>query len=76
METISRIEEIRRDAEEIVEIAEGSEKNFTWMLGDGVRIAVESGAYSTYEIGILIERVGQTYVALNEWRVSQGMKEV
>jgi len=76
METINRIEEIRRDAEEIVEIAEGSDKNFTWVLGDGVRIAVESGNYSTYEIGVLIQQVGKTYVAVSEWRASQGMKKV
>ena len=76
METINRIQEIKREAEEIVEIAEGSDKNFAWVLGEGVEIAVKSGKYSTYEIGILIEHVGKTYVAVNEWRVSQGMKEV
>lgn len=76
METINRIQEIKREAEEIVEIAEGSDKNFAWVLGEGVEIAVKSGNYSTYEIGILIEHVGKMYVALNEWRVSQGMKEV
>lgn len=76
MEEMTRIEIVEYAADEIVEIAEGSDKNFAWVLGEGVKIAVESGEYSIYEIGVLIERVAKTYMAVNQWRVSNGYAEV
>ena len=76
METMSRIEVIQSEACLIVEIAEGSGVNFAWKLGEGVEEAVKSGEYSTYEIGVLIERLAESYVALNQWRVNNGMKKI
>lgn len=68
------IEEIKRVAEEIVEIAEGSGDPFAEKIVDQIEYYVECRKFVADEVIDLISHVAVTVRALNKWRVANGMK--
>jgi hypothetical protein len=68
------IEEIKRVAEEIVEIAEGSGEPFAEKVIDQIAFYVGRRKFVADEVIDLVSHVAVTVKALNEWRVANGMK--
>ena len=70
------MEKIERDAEIIVEIAEGSGESFSTEIVEGIAGVISSGNYANDELIAFVNHVAKTIRGLNAWRVKQGYAEV